>query len=63
MAKNENDYQGLLAYACYKMEKDKLAQDLREANKSEDEVERDLEQNVTLPSLKPLSIIPSPVKK
>lgn len=26
------------------MEKDKLAQDLREANKSEDEVERDLEQ-------------------
>ncbi|QKJ48911.1 hypothetical protein G9394_10220 [Proteus vulgaris] len=44
MVKNENDYQGLLAYACYKMEKDKLAQDLCEANKSEDEVERDLEQ-------------------
>ncbi|MBG3130705.1 hypothetical protein I4674_13025 [Proteus mirabilis] len=31
LVKNENDYQGLLAYACYKMEKDKLAQDLREA--------------------------------
>lgn len=44
LVKNENDYQGLLAYAYYKMEKDKLAQDLREANKSEEEVERDLEQ-------------------
>ncbi|HEJ9627410.1 MULTISPECIES: hypothetical protein [Proteus] len=44
LVKNENDYQGLLAYACYKMEKDKLAQDLREANKSEEEVEKDLEQ-------------------
>ncbi|UGA52597.1 hypothetical protein [Dickeya fangzhongdai] len=41
---NENDYQGLLAYTCYKIEKDKLAQDLREANKSDDEVERALEQ-------------------
>ena len=44
LIKDENDYQGLLAYACYKIEKDKLAQDLREINKSDEEVEKALEQ-------------------
>ncbi|AXC71742.1 hypothetical protein OD218_004573 [Salmonella enterica] len=44
LIKDENDYQGLLAYTCYKIEKDKLAQDLREANKSDEELEKALEQ-------------------
>ncbi|AJJ21253.1 hypothetical protein [Yersinia intermedia] len=44
LIKDENDYRGLFAYTCYKIEKDKLAQDLREAHKSDDEVERALEQ-------------------
>jgi len=44
LVEDENDYRGLFAYTCYKIEKDKLARDLREANISDDEIEKALVQ-------------------
>ncbi|MCU5774345.1 hypothetical protein N5923_15475 [Erwiniaceae bacterium BAC15a-03b] len=39
---NDHDYQGILAYACYKLEKDKLARDLINAKKSEGDIAKSL---------------------
>lgn len=41
---DEKDYLGLLAYTCYKLEKDNLAQDLRDAGNSEEYVAEALEK-------------------
>ncbi|CDH20038.1 hypothetical protein [Xenorhabdus bovienii] len=44
LVKNDSDYQGLLAYVCYKQEKDKLASDLRAKGCDEGEIEQRLIQ-------------------
>ncbi|MBP2167417.1 hypothetical protein J2125_000609 [Erwinia toletana] len=44
LVSNDHDYQGLLAYACYKLEKDKLARDLINAKKTADDIANALKQ-------------------
>ncbi|MBD2819808.1 hypothetical protein ID852_03705 [Xenorhabdus sp. 42] len=44
LVKDDSDYQGLLAYVCYKQEKDKLASDLRAKGCDEGEIEQRLNQ-------------------